>query len=251
VAAIAASTHQTLAQASTFAPSCHDRSCEAWSPPTRRWADGCRHVFLDIGTNRGVSVRKLFEPASYPIEDYDWDGAGLPKWLCCKNHSAPQGHIFYAPLFDERFGDAEQRSRNNFTGICAFGFEPNPQHTDRLRSIERCYTARGWRVKFFTQTAVSDFDGNTTMRLAPNQDSEHNWGASIVAKVFEKDAPSQSVVATVNLAEWLREHVALRSMPPGEREPSVVAKMVRAHALKAGRVGAQRTRRRVCSCTGH
>ena len=31
-----------------------------------RLGDGCGHVYLDIGSNRGVQVRKLFEPQRYP-----------------------------------------------------------------------------------------------------------------------------------------------------------------------------------------
>ena len=55
-------------------PSCPppQRACAAWRPPGLRWADGCRHVFLDLGSNRGVSIRKLFEPAAYPSDGYDW-----------------------------------------------------------------------------------------------------------------------------------------------------------------------------------
>ena len=206
-----------------------ERACDAWTPPSgvQRWADGCRHVFLDVGSNRGVSVRKLFEPAAYPISRYDWDNAGLPRWLCCRNHSAPSGHIFYAPMFDELFGGAAQRGRHNFGGLCAFAFEPNPQHTRRLQELEACYKARGWRVKFFTETAVSDTDGNATLRLAPSQDSEHNWGASITPKTFASNTPRSFQVATVDLAEWLIEHIAKRSIPPGERPPAVLAKMVR------------------------
>ena len=33
-------------------------------------ADGCRHVFLDVGSNRGVHVRFLFEPALFPHSNY-------------------------------------------------------------------------------------------------------------------------------------------------------------------------------------
>lgn len=215
---------------SKLAPStsCHSpQRCDAWNPSgRRRWGDGCRHVFLDIGANRGVSVRKLFEPDAYPIENYDWDGAGLPRWLCCRNHSAPHDHIFYAPMFDELFGDKLQRRRDMFSGLCAFGFEMNPQHTRRLKEIEDCYTSRGWRVKFFTETAASDVNGNTTMRLAQGQDSEHNWGASIVPKLFENNSPWQTIVSTVDLASWLIEHIYKRRIPAGNLQPTVMAKLV-------------------------
>ena len=188
-------------------------------------------MFLDIGANRGVSVRKLFEPDAYPIEEYDWDNAGLPRWHCCRNHSAPHDHIFYAPMFDEFFGTKLQRSRDHFNGVCAFGFEMNPQHTRRLKEIETCYASRGWRAKFFTETAASDVDGNTTMRLARGQDSEHNWGATVVPELFAKDTPWQTTVGTIDLAEWLIEHIFKRSIPPGELPPTVLAKLVSSPAM--------------------
>ena len=28
--------------------------------------DGCYHVYLDVGSNIGVQVRKLYQPAYYP-----------------------------------------------------------------------------------------------------------------------------------------------------------------------------------------
>ena len=34
--------------------------------------DGCYHVYLDVGSNIGVQVRKLYQPGFYP-------GAGVLK----------------------------------------------------------------------------------------------------------------------------------------------------------------------------
>ena len=34
-------------------------------------ADGCQHVYLDLGTNVGFQVRKLFEPELYPASAGD------------------------------------------------------------------------------------------------------------------------------------------------------------------------------------
>ena len=31
--------------------------------------DGCYHVYLDLGTNTGVQIRKLFEPHKFPSAD--------------------------------------------------------------------------------------------------------------------------------------------------------------------------------------
>ena len=65
--------------------------------------DGCYHVYLDVGSNVGVQVRKLFEPSLYP--------------------KAP-----FVTVFDKEFGPVEARKKS----VCAVGFEPNPHHTKRL-----------------------------------------------------------------------------------------------------------------------
>jgi len=33
---------------------------------TKNMLDGCYHVYLDVGSNIGVQIRKLFEPEKYP-----------------------------------------------------------------------------------------------------------------------------------------------------------------------------------------
>ena len=66
--------------------------------------DGCYHVYLDVGSNIGVQVRKLFEPHLYPK-------AKVQK------------------IFDHFFGPIELRSES----VCAVGFEPNPNHTTYLK----------------------------------------------------------------------------------------------------------------------
>ena len=29
--------------------------------------DGCLHVFIDLGSNRGLQIRKLYEPHTFPL----------------------------------------------------------------------------------------------------------------------------------------------------------------------------------------
>ena len=47
--------------------------------------------------------------------------------------------------------------------ICAVGFEPNPNHVLPLREIELSFAKCGWRTKFFTKTAVSNYTGKRIM----------------------------------------------------------------------------------------
>ena len=55
--------------------------------------DGCLHVFLDLGSNRGLQIRKLYEPNTFPL--------------------AP-----VLPLYQKYFGRPEDR---NLQEICSVG----------------------------------------------------------------------------------------------------------------------------------
>ena len=33
---------------------------------SKNFLDGCRHVYLDMGTNIGIQIRKLYEPHLFP-----------------------------------------------------------------------------------------------------------------------------------------------------------------------------------------
>ena len=50
----------------------------------KNFLDGCQHVYLDMGTNTGVQIRKLYQPELYP--------------------DAP-----IHPVFERYFGPAENR----------------------------------------------------------------------------------------------------------------------------------------------
>ena len=84
--------------------------------------DGCYHVYLDVGSNIGVQVRKLYEPELYPEADV---------------HA----------VFNYQFGSIEERNLDNRI-ICAVGFEPNPHHTKYLKQVESSYNKCGWNVGF-------------------------------------------------------------------------------------------------------
>ena len=45
--------------------------------------------------------------------------------------------------------------------ICAVGFEPNPNHAAPLKEVEEAFAECGWRARFFTETAVSNYTGTT------------------------------------------------------------------------------------------
>jgi hypothetical protein len=155
------------------------------------WFDGCQYVYLDVGTNVGVQIRKLYEPELYP-------GAKILSF------------------FDELF----EKDRKHLFSLCAVGFEPNIHHTSKLNALEAAYSAKGWRVKIFTETAVSMVDGNATFffdRVA--RPEQHEWGASLIpwhksmGTTSENDPEEdkiQTTVRTMDFAKYLLENVARR-----------------------------------------
>ena len=70
--------------------------------------NNCTDAYLDVGSNIGVQVRKLYEPHKYR-------GAAM------------------LPVFDEHFGPGPSPERCR---VCAIGVEPNPRHSRRLRSVQ-------------------------------------------------------------------------------------------------------------------
>lgn len=169
--------------------------------------DGCWDVYLDVGTNIGIQIRKLFEPEAY--------------------QAAP-----VQATFTRYFGaDAERRRAS----VCAVGFEPNPLHGPGLDELERRYASLGWRATIL-RAAASTTNGEANFRVHDSVAARkrHDWGASLV----QRDLPAQSrgdsrsagaapkrggaigsasttttTVATVDIAAWLRREVRGRRLP--------------------------------------
>lgn len=114
----------------------------------------CKQIYLDVGSNIGVQIRKLFEPSRYPNAEV-------------------------LPIFDQYFGT----NRKHSPGLCAIGIEMNPTHTMRLSTLEKHYTQScGYSVRFFKETAASTHNGwvdfwqglnrsNTNRQFIPNMDN--------------------------------------------------------------------------------
>ena len=120
------------------------------------WINQCSNVYLDLGSNIGVQVRKLFEPERYPIYD--------------------QRQNKVMDLFNQEFGGPAQRKSAHST-LCAFGFEPNPKHSSRLERLESQYLSKGWKVHFFP-FAVSNTDKMVTL-YTDNEPGKNDWGATL------------------------------------------------------------------------
>jgi len=85
-----------------------------------RLGDGCHHVFIDAGSNKGVHGRWVYEASKY------------------KEARAPK------KFFDPMLGDELSRRKST----CVFAFEPNPVHAEHQRATEKAYQAMGWRYHF-------------------------------------------------------------------------------------------------------
>ena len=150
--------------------------------------DGCRYVYIDMGTNIGIQIRKLYEPHLYP--------------------NAP-----VLPLFQEMFG-------NSSNEVCSVGFEANPLHDSYLKEFEAYCLKRGWRVKIFTSTAVSVTDGNVTFFIHPGDEKNNQWGASLEAG----GKTANVTVPSINIVAWMKKTVLNRKLPPGLLPSKVMMK---------------------------
>ena len=159
-------------------------------------ADGCWGVYLDVGSNIGVQVRKLFEGERYP-------------------------EALVRPYFERHFGSHSERRQPG--RVCAFGFEANPTRVKRLRALESCYNSLGWRVQFITPRAVLNSDDETIELLL--DDSSLNDGQHLAASMFENVWTNKSdvhKVATMHLGKFIMEEIAGRLLPAGYTEPGPV-----------------------------
>lgn len=163
-------------------------------------ADGCQHVYIDLGSNVGVQVRKLFEPHLY----------------------VPSKSI---PIFDRFFGVSEVRREST----CAFGFEMNWVHTEKLRRIERAYNRVGWRTRFFAETGVGTDFAVVKNDYKPSHPTEDfAVGASIpfpTNSTEPRDGGSSDVahsVRIVDIGAFINDVAARRTEPDGGR---IVMKM--------------------------
>lgn len=149
-------------------------------------------VYLDIGSNLGVQVRKLFEQAKYP-------------------------NAQIAGAFNEYFGNPDFRSKPSAeTGICAIGFEANPAWQKRLKGLEQTYQRHGWHVQFLVPQAVSDVDNENITFYVDNTPGHHDWGASISRAQAsgsskrdhrKQDTSYEVTVQTLDISKFIRSKV--------------------------------------------
>lgn len=158
----------------------HEKHASYDHPP---WLKSCKKIFLDVGCNIGVNVRKLYEPKKYL-------GAKL------------------LPFFQRHFGEpAWRRSPANHSGLCALGFEPNHDHKSRLAAIEKSYLENGWHVHFYPYAAWSS-EGHmafnkTSLRSAGMGDLTKQGAHLAMHQGSNVVVSKHDMVRTVNLADFI------------------------------------------------
>ena len=136
------------------------------------WIPECDDVYLDLGSNIGVMVRKLFEPERYP------------------KSKAKE-------LYDTTFNHMKRTGSKS--GLCALGFEPNSKHQKRLREIETNYSRKGWRVHFFP-FAISDRDETISFYTEDNS-IDKDGGAGLYRR--HEKMQTKHIVQSIRLSTFI------------------------------------------------
>eukprot|EP01084_Bolivina_argentea_P098512 177042_1 len=90
----------------------------------------CSNVYVDLGSNIEVQIRKVFEPEKY--------------------HSNMVYNRTIMKLYKDILGDVGDRRINT----CVFGFEGNSMHKNRLKQIEKCYQSKGWKTNIVNVSTI-------------------------------------------------------------------------------------------------
>jgi hypothetical protein len=159
-------------------------------------ADGCIHVYLDVGTNVGIQFRKLFTPDKYP------DALIRDEFL-------------------RYFGPGKRED------VCAFGWEPNPHHALDLLRLQDGYRALGRRITINTEAAAGLFNGLGVFK-SDNDKKNFEWGSK-VEPVKQGEPPPSDAVVVVDIATWIESNVLRRRTPNATSasglKPAVVMKL--------------------------
>lgn len=185
----------------------HEPVQDAFAHPP--WLQTCKSIFLDLGSNNGVNIRKLYEPEKY----------GGAKLL---------------PYLEQEFGHPDTRRGPAMkTGLCALGLEPNPQRHGRLRQVQQAYKNQGWNVHFYPFAAWST-DGfmplNMTGKKKPATQLKVGEGSHLSAR---SAGPMQT--RTVDLAAFIdslpAQSVKLMTMDIEGAEYQSLAQLIQKNIL--------------------
>ena len=129
-----------------------------------QWLSKCSDIYLDIGSNIGIQVKKFYEPEIY---------LNRPT-----NRGKRNTLIKVLNLYTKLYGPPAERMKKH-SKLCVCGFEPNPKHKKVLKEIEKNYTTRGWNVHFFPFAIT---DENKLLTLYSSERNPVDDGASLYVK---------------------------------------------------------------------
>jgi hypothetical protein len=238
-------------QTRVVSPSLHERVNDDVFKQIRHLllASRCSKAYLDIGSNIGVQIRKLYEPSKYAGKDplmrelarkFDLleeptakeKRAGVVKGQAFWNTTSP-----VLPIFDDFFGKASRCQ------VCAIGVEPNPKHTSRLLELQRALRKAGAPVLWLVERAVGISNGFASLDLSTGGGMEVNdVGLSVIPPRGSQWSWRNSVkrlkgniheVITIDLAELvqvvheaLKENIAFFSAADLDRsKPTILMKL--------------------------
>ncbi|KNC85803.1 hypothetical protein SARC_02028 [Sphaeroforma arctica JP610] len=148
--------------------------------------EGCYHVYLDCGSNRGVQVQKLYEPELYP-------------------------DVPVNTFFKKIFGKVAKRRE-----VCSVGFEPNAKHTEYLKRIESSYNKCGYRTFFKVPTGLADYDGEGSY-FSDNSKEFYEWGGGVIEKRVTSKA-NTGKVEIIRLVKYIKDIVNTRDTGASEQD---------------------------------
>jgi len=191
-----------------------------WTAPSEAGSnplDGCVYLYLDMGTNIGVQIRKLFEHQKFP--------------------DAAINEIFQKYFFSNNNTDID----NLESQICAVGWEPNPLHTAYLRELERSYHRCGYRVTIFTGTGVGVKQDNLTFASVDTDPVAYSYFPMQVASHFTTEEEMKennyyresqtTTVPVIRIADFINKVVATRALP--ENKSGVVVMKLDVEGMEA------------------
>ena len=149
-----------------------------------KWLPQCRDIYMDLGSNIGVQIKKLFEPEKYPIKEKSQERV--------------------LQLYSQEFGEPQLRKRRD-SGLCALGFEPNPKHYNRLKLLEKKYNDRGWKVYFFP-FVVSNKDDSVIFYTEDSSEKE-DWGATLF-KLRNRPQKTKQTLRAISLSNFIKTHLS-------------------------------------------
>ncbi|CAF1054851.1 unnamed protein product [Adineta steineri] len=143
---------------------------------SKNFLDGCRYIYIDMGTNIGIQIRKLYEPQLYP-------------------------NASVVPLFKRIFGKHTKE-------VCSVGFEANPIHSNYLKEFEKYCLKRNYRVKIYTSTAVSISNGIQDFYIQSDNKFYNYWDSSLLPNSNK----TKISVTTIDIASWFKNIVLNRNI---------------------------------------